>query len=67
MANDAGVRFIRVQSLVLPEPAPGQPPDASGVLAGLADLKRLLGDGPPSDPLADRLREVAARGGSARP
>jgi hypothetical protein len=59
VANDPGVRFIRVQSLVLPEPAPGQVPDGSGALA---ELKTLLGGGPPSDPLADRLRDIAAHG-----
>ena len=59
---DPGLRFARSGSLVFPEPAAGQAPDAAfpgG--AALSVLKDLLGDNQ-GDPLAARLAEVAARG-----
>lgn len=58
---EPGLRFVRSQGLVLPEPSPGQPigPEAGAV--GLSALKDLL-TGNPGDTLAPRLRDVAARG-----
>ncbi len=59
--TDAGLRFIRTQGLVLPEesrPGPNTVASAAGNV-----LKGLLGDDAPAeDPLAARLREIAARG-----
>jgi hypothetical protein len=58
---DAGLRFIQVQNVLLPEPMPGQPLTmdmAKGMLAGLAPLL----DERPVDPLSAQLREVARRG-----
>jgi hypothetical protein len=60
--NDEGLRFIRFGNTLMPEPAPGQPPDPNAAAAVLSDtLKDILGSSP-SDPLAARLRDVAARG-----
>jgi hypothetical protein len=57
----SGLRFVRFQGLVLPENAPpgsGALADAAGTL-----LKDLLGnEAPAEDPLAGRLRSVAASG-----
>ena len=33
--NDSGLRFIRVQDFVVPEPTPGQPVDAGSALSNL--------------------------------
>jgi hypothetical protein len=61
VANDTGVRFIQIQNLLLPEPAPGQPLTMDGALAMVSNLAPLLDDRP-VDPLETQLREVAARG-----
>lgn len=58
---DPGLRFLRKDSLVIPEPAPGQPLELGAAASILGDIARLLDD-KPRDPLDDRLREVAARG-----
>jgi hypothetical protein len=60
-AYDAGLRFVRVQQLVVPEPEPGQPLDAKAALGALPDLAKLL-TGEAEDALPKRLAEVAARG-----
>lgn len=59
--NDPGLKFLRTGPALLPEPEPGQPIEASGALSVLGDLKSLLDDRP-TDPLAGRLAEIAARG-----
>jgi hypothetical protein len=60
--NDEGLRFVRFGNSLMPEPAPGQAPDPNAAAAVLNDtIKDLLGASP-SDPLASRLRDVAARG-----
>jgi hypothetical protein len=58
---DPGLRFIRVQNLLLPEPLPGQLLTLDAAKAMLAGLAPLL-DERPVDPLAVQLREVAQRG-----
>ena len=58
---DSGLKFIRYEGVVLPEPEPGQPP-ASGLLA-LSAIKDLLPENP-TDPLQARLAEVERRGRS---
>ena len=58
---DSGLRFIRVQQLVVPEPVPGQPLDARAALSALPDVAKLLA-GEAEDGLPQRLREVGARG-----
>jgi hypothetical protein len=58
---DEGVRFIRVQQMVLPEPVPGQPLDLKSALSALPDLTKLLA-GDAEDALPQRLRGVGARG-----
>ena len=59
---DEGTRFIRFGSTVMPEPAPGRPPDPSTAGALLAStLKDLLGE-PQADPLTARLNDMAAKG-----
>lgn len=63
VAHDSGLRFIRHDRLVLPEPAPGEAPDPSAVgAAALGVLGELLGEAPPPDGLQARLRAVEARG-----
>jgi hypothetical protein len=62
---DPGLRFIRYEGVVLPEPEPGQPPapgEGAGLLA-LSAIKDLLGENP-EDPLLPRLRQIEARGRS---
>jgi hypothetical protein len=60
--NDEGLRFVRFGNSLMAEPAPGQAPDPNAAASVLNDtLKDILG-GTPNDPLAGRLREVAARG-----
>jgi hypothetical protein len=58
---DPGLRLMRYQDLVFPDPGRRQPPNAATALAAVSGLKALLGDNP-GDPLAGRLRELAARG-----
>jgi hypothetical protein len=61
VANDSGLRFIQIQNLLLPEPSPGQPMTPAGALSLVAGLAPLL-EGRPTDPLAEQLLHVAARG-----
>jgi hypothetical protein len=58
---DSGLRFLRLQQLLVPEPAPGQALDARAALSVLPDLSKLL-SGEATDPLPPRLRAVAAHG-----
>jgi hypothetical protein len=58
---DTGLRFIRFEQLIVPEPVPGQPPDAKAMLSALPDVVKLLA-GEAEDGLPERLREVGARG-----
>ena len=61
--NDPGGRLLRYQGMVLPEPeAGGAPPAGASLDAALGSLKELLGDAPPVDPLAAKLRELARQG-----
>ncbi len=66
LAIDAGLRFLRFQDAVLPEPRPGeQPVNALNLTSAVSELKRLLdpdaGQDRP-DPLIEKLQAVAARG-----
>lgn len=61
VSNDTGLKFVRTGATMLPEPEPGQPIGLGGAVSAVAELKRLLDDRP-SDPMADTLRGVAARG-----
>jgi len=65
--NDPGLKFLRFQGAVLPEPAPGEGVNLANPAMALEGLKDLLGGGlggggNAEDPLAARLRGVAARG-----
>jgi hypothetical protein len=59
VANDSGLRFIRFQSLVLPEG--GNAAQLDGAML-ISTLKDILGDKPASDPLESALRDVGAKG-----
>jgi hypothetical protein len=59
--NDPGLRYIQVQGLVMPEPAPGEPLNAANALSVLGDLKRLLNDNA-GDPVREKLEEVTKKG-----
>lgn len=61
VATDPGLKFVRTGSILLPEPEPGQALELGGAVSALADLKRLLDDRP-TDPLAEALGKIAARG-----
>lgn len=61
VSADPGLRFVRHQGVVLPEPAAGGPIGPGAAAAGLSALRDILGENP-GDPLPTRLREVAARG-----
>jgi hypothetical protein len=61
VANDSGVRFIQIQNLLMPEPAPGQPLTIDAARAMATLVAPLLGD-KPVDPLEAQLSGVAARG-----
>jgi len=61
--NDTGLRFLQTQGLVLPEGTPGQAAALDAAGSAIQQLQSLLSDDrTPSDPLADRLREIASRG-----
>jgi hypothetical protein len=64
LAVDTGLRFIRFQDTVLPEPAAGQPLGEMGLSTAVSELKRLLDPDPGQrvDPLAEKLKGVATRG-----
>ncbi|SIO61186.1 hypothetical protein SAMN05444166_6671 [Singulisphaera sp. GP187] len=61
VATDPGLKFVRTGSVLLPEPEPGQPLAVGGALSALSDLTRLLEDRA-TDPLAEALGKIAARG-----
>ena len=61
VTHDNGLKFLRVGPIILPEPAPGAPAGPGLAAAALPDLTKLL-DGKMTDPLPERLGEVAARG-----
>jgi len=66
VAIDTGLRFLRFQDMVMPEPKPGeQPMNAMGLTTAISELKRLLdpdqAQGQP-DPLVGKLQAIAARG-----
>jgi hypothetical protein len=58
---DPGLRFLRLQNILVTEPEPGQPPSAASALSALRDVKRVL-EGDANDLVQERLREVASRG-----
>jgi hypothetical protein len=65
VAVDPDLRFIRYQDMVMPEGNPGQPMGVGDLNLTMAasELKRLLDpDQNRPDPLAEKLRSVAARG-----
>jgi hypothetical protein len=65
IALDTGLRFLRYQDLVIPDPGPGQQVPAFSPAMALSEIKRLLdpdgAQGRP-DPLAEKLQSVADRG-----
>lgn len=61
VTTDPGLKFVRTGPTLLPEPEPGQPLELGGAAAALGDLARLL-EGQATDPLAEALGKVAARG-----
>jgi hypothetical protein len=61
VAYDSGLRFLRTQAFVVAEPAAGQQPNLDDALSALRGLKRLLDDDQ-TDPLAEKLDQVARRG-----
>ncbi len=68
VAIDPGLRFLRYQDFVLPEPQPGDPPfNAMGLSTAVSGLKQLLdpaaAQGQP-DPVLEKLQAIAARGRS---
>ena len=60
--NDQGLRFLRYESVVIPEPAPGQAPNLQMALGSIGNLTALLSGEVPRDPWPDRLREIEAKG-----
>ena len=60
--NDEGLRFLKYESMIMPEPAPGQAPNLQTALGSIGNLTSLLSGEAPRDPWPDRLREVEARG-----
>ena len=61
-ANDPGARFLRFGSALLPEPAPGEaPPVGAAIDVAASAIKDLLGENR-DDPLAAKLRDLAAQG-----
>ena len=64
VANDPDLKFLQTQGLLMAEPAPGQPVSIDAAGSALKQLGQLLSDAQPTDPLADKLKEIAARGKS---
>ena len=64
LAVDTGLRFIRFQDTVIPDPGAGQPLGEMGLSTAVSELRRLLDpdQGQQADPLAEKLKGVAARG-----
>jgi hypothetical protein len=65
IALDPGLRFLRYQGMVIPDPGPGQQAPALNPAMAFSELKRLLdpdGAQGQSDPLAEKLQAVASRG-----
>jgi hypothetical protein len=64
LSVDSDLRFLRFQDTVIPDTGAGQLTNAVGLSTALSELKRLLDpdQGPPSDPLTEKLKGVAARG-----
>jgi len=64
LAVDSDLRFIRFQDTVIPDPGAGQPLAAMGLSTAVTELQRLLDpdQGQRADPLAEKLKAVAARG-----
>ncbi len=61
LSVDSGLRFLRYQGMLLPEPAAGQPLEGMDASTAIGTLKQLLGDDP-GDPLPGKLRDVERRG-----
>jgi hypothetical protein len=64
LAVDPDLRFLRFGDTVFPDAGAGQPLGAMGLTTAVSELKRLLDldAGPKTDPLADKLRSIGARG-----
>jgi len=64
LAVDPDLRFIRFQDTVIPDAGAGQPLAGVGLSTALSELKRLLDpdQGQQADPLAEKLKAIAARG-----
>ena len=61
LSVDPGLRLIRYQGMLMPEPTKGEPPAAINPAIAIGALKQLLGDDP-GDPLPAKLREIEASG-----
>jgi len=64
LAVDPNLRFIRFQDTVVPDAGAGQPLAEMGLSTAVSELKRLLDpdQGQQADPLAEKLKAIAARG-----
>ncbi|MFI5458524.1 MAG: hypothetical protein ACHRXM_24085 [Isosphaerales bacterium] len=64
LAVDPDLRFIRFQDTVIPDAGAGQPLAGVGLSTALSELKRLLDpdQAQQADPLAEKLKAIAARG-----
>lgn len=63
VSRDAGLRFIKLNDVLIPEPEPDQPLNANVAVAALGSLAGLLGEvAPRAVSIADQLRPVADRG-----
>ncbi len=65
IAMDSGLRFLRYQATVLPDPGPGGAVGAIDPSMALSEIGRLLnpeGGANQPDPLAEKLKAVARRG-----
>ena len=63
IAHDGGNRFLHYQGALMPEPAPGEPPQAAAVITSAVEaIKGILDEAPAVDPLAARLRDLGAKG-----
>ncbi len=61
LSVDPGLRFLRYQGLLLPEPKAGEPLGTVDPSEAIGALRQLLGENA-ADPLPAKLRELAARG-----
>jgi hypothetical protein len=58
--HDLGLRFIRFNNLLIPEPAPGQPVDMAAATATIGSIAKVLNG--QAESIGEQLRPVAQRG-----